>query len=198
MGSWCSKSNKTLPQTSTDSPSSLSYSSSIESDTEESEDELYFDMINRIYTEWRTAIESNDIIAVNNCIIQYLCGKDQINLFQYVWRDDKNNGDNALHIACKYQKHLLAFFLLTSGMYVYVNQQNTTNGYTPLHYSAELHDNKMAELLLKFKADFNIFNHKHKSAKYIAFQHEIQTILTKWLCNINDKYQLCITIPLDI
>lgn len=124
---------------------------------------------------WKKAIESGNETLATFYFEEY----PKIDMFQFKW----DNGDSALHIACKNKKARLVFFLLTQG--ASVNEQNSMNENTALHYATSKRDEKIVDLLLKWDADPTAENKDKESPITISSQWRDQTIY-RMLAGIND------------
>mmetsp|Transcript_67445 Transcript_67445/g.60583 ORF Transcript_67445/g.60583 Transcript_67445/m.60583 type:complete len:470 (+) Transcript_67445:27-1436(+) len=118
------------------------------------------------YDGWKKAIESGNETLATFYFEEY----PNIDMFQFRW----DNGDSALHMACKAKKARLVFFLLTQG--ATVNEQNINDGNTALHLATANRDEKVVDLLLKWDADPNVTNKSQETPITISSQWRDQTI----------------------
>merc|ERR1719295_27933 len=111
-------------------------------------DELTDEDIEGAYNSWKTAIEQGNETLAAFCVQEY----PLLDMYQFRW----DNGDNALHSAVRNKYPRLAFFLLTQG--VGVNVQNIVSQESALHLAVRNKDHKIVELLLNWDADPNTMN----------------------------------------
>eukprot|EP01084_Bolivina_argentea_P001576 2909_1 len=145
------------------------------SDVDDDDLKLNDNDISIIYDGWRKAVESGNETLASFYFEEY----PSINMLDYTW----NDGDTALHIACKNKKIRLVFLLLTKG--AIVNAQNTQNNDTPLHHAVHKHDEKIISLLLQYNADPYVMNKNNETAITISSKFRDKSIFDS--LSINNK-----------